>query len=237
MRKTLARLALLCAVACSSGCGLLTVKLRDAGLRHEEPEDIHSERGPVLEAYADAGNARLCVKYHVGITHASGRRPVSREGRWLNLSAEAIARALSAGAPRAPGGERNRPVARRREEGEEIILLSESFLRRRVSGRPQWDISRMAEVKVRAIEQISQVRGGADLGLRFRTPRRCYYVADLPGAGEKGKIAFWFPRRRYRTAGGRVAQLLVPVTAAVDIVTFPIQFLYMRPPEEMRETR
>ena len=177
------------------------------------------------------------MKYHAGITHASSRRPVSREGRWLNLSAEAIARALSAGAPRAPGVARNRPADRRREEGEEIILLSESFLRGRVSRRPQWDVSRMAKVKVRAIEQIGQVRGGADLGLRFRTPRRCYYVADLPGTGEKGKIAFWFPRRTYRTAGGRVAQFFVPVTAAVDVVTFPVQFLYMRPPEEMRERR
>ena len=50
MRKALARLALLCAACLSGGCGLLTAKLRDAGLRHEEPEDIHSERGPVLEA-------------------------------------------------------------------------------------------------------------------------------------------------------------------------------------------
>ena len=171
------------------------------------------------------------MKYHAGITHASSRRPVSREGRWLNLSAEAIARALSAGAPRAPGGERSRPAGRRQDEGEEIILLSEPFLRGKVSRRPRWDISRMAKVKVRAIEQID------DQGRRVRSPRRCSYVAAPPGAGEKGKSAFWCPRRRYRTAGGRVAQFLVPVTAAVDIVTFPIQFLYVRPPEEMREMR
>jgi hypothetical protein len=223
-----AALLLALCVSCS-GCGLFTLSLLDVGLRCEIPVSKTADGSAPARARVDPARGRLCLGYTVKVVEWSRlghgepecRGPeVGREERWLSLNGRVLC-----------GGKA--PFCQ--EEGRNVFKLSEEFAAGAVARKPKWNICKLEPRAAGAAADDAQphVRMSFDKNRQGGPPRqdedvvllRCFM--DFPETEGPDEVDLALPRRYYRTPAGWAAQSLLPVTVTLDVVTMPVQIIFL----------
>lgn len=223
------------AVALSaSGCFPLTGKLRQAGIRREVPQSRSLVSGPIIKAFSDG--ERVSIQYHT-VDRSKERQ------RWINFDKAMLLRELPP--ELASQGQILGSVRYEKRKGLNVFTIHPGFFWRKLASRPRWDTSAMAELSPHRLPEGAAPREGPHLGVRFRdrvekkiaesatqaekeevaksTHRAdAYLFMEIPETEGKDVIVVMLPGRTYRTAGGHLAQLLLPVTAAADVTVGPV---------------
>jgi len=222
------------ALVLCSGCNFwfpVSANVREIGMRREQPVVCSSDSGPVLEAYSSSDKKRLAVKYQV-------RERGYLTERWMSFSVKEITRSL----PKAFATQEKHdgPVMFRKNDNLCFYYVGEAYARRQVTSRPGWRLEKMIRLKVShlgnvlelnegpvagihyndvAEELLAEQLGGQrkPVGLKYLQGARLYAFMDIPQTKERDVLVVNFPKRTYRTTGGKFAQLLLPVAVATDL--------------------
>ncbi len=200
----------------SSGC-VLSRKVRNVGLRQEEPRFDGTAFAPLVEAYADPEHRRLQLKYRVLV----GKQ---QQTRWLCLGRDQVARLVErmeqeGGVYIEQGVEHNR------------IVIDDEALARFVHARPRWDVRDMRRLTPYPHVESCELRAAPHLAVGKRDVEgRAYPVVVFPmemaATQQPDRVVVAFPfERTYRTTGGTAAQVLLPAAAVADVVVTPAVYL------------
>ncbi len=244
-----AALLLTAVVLCSNGC-LATMAIRSVGLRTECPRTVCSEKGPIDKLLLNSERKRLSISYHVDVTARTLFGRTVQKRRWIHLTSGMIADRLPKGVPpetyvAGTRGARNRGVVSERIAGLNVHRLTDGFL--------QTQVRRWRGLRTRDMveHQIPRIYGDEDLDLAMpqglRLPRLdrfpenadrldrvnrydpcvLYARMDIPETEGDDVVVITLPRRTYRTNWAYPFLLLLPVSVAFDMATFPIQLPIM----------
>jgi len=175
------------------------------------------------------------------------KRPLTPGERWLNLDLREVRRALAASegvnSPKEPA------VSVRRENGRNIVWLAHEFVAERTASRCRWPVRKMEPLEVRETDGNAPAPAGACVAVAKRPPEAppggpapepnddfdsdpawaqaetVRICVDFPETDGPDELVFYLPSRRYRTAGGWAAQLLLPAAMVADILIAPVLIL------------
>jgi hypothetical protein len=206
----------------SSGCNFFMTSVARAGLTVDPPRAVSPTKGAVMEAYTNTDHTRLCIKY------ALTKRPHI----WLNLSSR--------------DWQKIRPLdedRRRRVEGEvggcPEVMIGEWPLNRLLSTKPKWSVSSMRQLSVYRLYPDRSVKKGDNLGMlvwgsEYAPPggegtssNSVYFVMRDADRSRPVVVSFVLPKKYHRTIGGRMLQVLLPVAFVADVVTSPVQGIWL----------
>jgi hypothetical protein len=207
------------------GCVFFSSITDDTGRRHEQPV-IHSfQDGPFLSAWRHREKGDCLIEYRVLANRVE-------ESRWLLLRPSQVASNLPPLNPKDDSREySNHEMKVVVRENHNAVLLRRDFLVHRVRHRKAPDEEAWQRMTPYRLVDEYEFEDTDWVGIstrripnRSRGPdrlaHRYHILMDLPQTPGPDLIQFEFPRRSYRTAGGRV----VAVGAGLlDVATAPVQ--------------